>query len=246
MIGSSPLSKTIIGIGILLLAIQTFWKPFDVPELKKILPPDITPIGIIYQYFNFNEKNALGDWDEKIFKGRVHYWVDLKNEDGFVHSKSKKTASAIFKRLKYDVLEYPYLSWKWYVNQFPKKKEGKGDGTDAEHDDFAARVYVVFPSRFFTDLRCVEYIWDKTLPEGTVIQSPFSENIKQLVIQSGIPAKDEWASEFRNVAEDYKMLFGETPKRKVAAIAIMTDADGTESVAESFYDEIKIGKGLPT
>ena len=35
--------------------------------------------------------------------------------------------------------------------------------------------------------------------------------------------------------------FGEEPKYDIGSIAFMTDADSTRSMAETFYDEIKIG-----
>ena len=150
-----------------------------------------------------------------------------------------KSASAIFCRIKFDISEYPHLLWKWRVGKFPNKR----DETDPKkRDEFAARVYVVFSKGFFTNFRCVEYVWDETLPEGTQLTSPYSDKIRQLIIRSGRPNKNEWVSEHRNVYEDYEKLFGEKPNMKVVAVALMTNADGTGSEAEGFFDDILIGR----
>jgi len=88
----------------------------------------------------------------------------------------------------------------------------------------------------------VEYVWDESIPEGTILESPYTKKIKQLVVQTGPSMANEWAVESRNVSEDYRKLFGETPKMKAAAIAIMTDSEGTSGEAEAFFDDIQIGK----
>lgn len=230
-------------VPVLLLVFQIFW-PATIPKppkfqiaLKAILPP----IGFIFHYIDFNQKNALSKWEEKIFQGKSAYWIEFTKSSGFVHSSSQAAASAIFYRIKYNIHNYPHVSWKWKIKKFPQK-----DGvTDLKkRDDFAARFYVVFLSRFFTNFRCVEYAWDETLPEGTVLDSPYTDQIKQMIIQSGQAPQGQWVSETRNVEEDYEKLFGEKPKMKVAAIALMTDSEGTGAEAEAFFDDIQIGKKL--
>ena len=183
----------------------------------------------------------MARWEEKLFQGRVAYWIDFENSKGFVHSKSEQAASAIFYRIKFRPSEYPYISWKWRVNEFPDKSRAQDP---KKRDDFAARFYVIFISRFFTRFRCIEYVWDETLPEETVHESPYAKQIKQIVVQSGLSKPSEWISEKRNIFEDYKKLFGGPPKMKVGAIALMTDAEGTESEAEGFFDDIQIGKDI--
>lgn len=219
---------------------QMFWQPpLDQPQrIQKVIRILVPPMEILFRYLDFNEKTALAQWEEKLFQGRVAYWIDFESADGFVHSKSYQTASAIFYRLKFDTSHYPYISWKWRVNQFPDKS---GVQDPKKRDDFAARVYVVFVSRFFTNFRCVEYVWDESLPEETVLESPYTKQIKQIVVQSGPNESGEWISEMRNVFEDYRRLFGKPPRMKAAAIALMTDSEGTQGEAEGFFDDIQIG-----
>jgi len=224
-----------------LILAQIFWQPprDRLEKIKTAVRALIPPIEIVFQYFNFNEKNALTQWEDKTFQGRSAYWIDFQKKDGFVHSKSEQAASAIFYRIKFKTSEFPFISWNWRIGKFPDKSKAVDP---KKRDDFAARLYVVFISHFFTNFRCLEYVWDESVSEGTILESPYSDQIKQIVVQSGASKSGEWVSERQNILEDYKKLFGEEPKMKVGAIALMTDSEGTEGEAEGFFDDIQIGK----
>ncbi|MBI1977633.1 MAG: DUF3047 domain-containing protein [Candidatus Omnitrophica bacterium] len=233
---------------LLFLFLQILWQPPSQrpQKIQRAFQALVPPLGIILHYFDFNERNALARWEDKMFQGRVAYWIDfddsgarLPARQGFIHAKSIGATSAIFYRIKFNVTDYPSLSWKWRVGKFPDKSKVLDP---KKRDDFAARFYVVFVSRFFTNFHCIEYLWDEFLPEGTILKSPYTDRIKQIVIQSGPASSSEWVQETQNVFEDYKKLFGKPPKMKVAAIALMTNASGTQTEAEGFFDDIKIGK----
>ncbi|UCH12168.1 MAG: DUF3047 domain-containing protein [Candidatus Omnitrophota bacterium] len=197
--------------------------------------------GRLPQLFPFRKKDALDKWEEKIFKGRVLYKVRMRRTDGYLTAYSKKTASGIFYKLKFDPKKTPMVSWKWKVVRFPRK--GKGEVADSdwiEKDDYAARFYVIFPKLAFTLTKTLEYVWDKEIPEGTIMTSPYFENIKIIVAESGKRNRGKWVFEERNVYEDFKKAFNREPE-EVGAIAIMTDTDNTASTAEAHYDEIKVG-----
>lgn len=196
-------------------------------------------IAGLYRSFGFDEQNALKQWEEKVLQGRVEYWIDFDKRGGFVRSQSIRSASAIFYRINFDIADYPYLAWKWRVGKFPAKQ---GIRDAKKRDDFAARVYVIFSKRFFTNFKCLEYVWDESLPEGTNLVSPYSDKIEQLVIRTGKPSKDDWVAERRNVLEDFETAFGKKPDMKVVAIALMTDSEGTGTEAEGFFDDIQIGR----
>jgi len=197
--------------------------------------PDISKSNVLKEIDLSNPK-TLKKWKNKIFKGKTKYWLDLDEEEKFLHSKSNKTASALYYRISYKIKNYPKLRWKWRPKKFPKKDRIH----DPElKDDYALRLYVIFASGFFTNYKCVEYIWDETLPEGTELISPYSDKIRQLVIRSG-GITDDWKTEERNVLEDYEMLFGKKPRLRVRAIAVMTDSEGTKDSSEANFKEITI------
>ncbi len=191
------------------------------------------------KYFTFSEKGVLRIWKEKLLKTKVDYKVINEPETGdYVRAIANVAASGIYYEIKYNPKERPYLSWKWKVDQFPKKS--------ANEDDFAARIYVIFPANIFIMSRCIEYVWDSKLPEGTVTKSPLSGRIKVIVLRSG--KKEGWVQEERNVFQDYLKVYNEEPEDfddKVGAVAFMTDTDDTKSRSQVAFDEFKIGYKKP-
>jgi hypothetical protein len=229
--------------------------------------------------FKFDKKDALSEWQEKIFKNRVLYTVEPKEDGGQLVAKSKNACSGLIYNIRFDPKKYPLISWKWKVLKFPEKNyyasallpkksasfwekllaaiglkpqpnKPKSENLPAagktakggwlERDDYAARIYVIFPSWIFSNIKSIEYVWSDDLPKGTIITSPYFSNIKLIVVESGKKGNDEWVNEERNIYEDYKRAFGTSPGG-VGAIAVMTDTDNTLSTAEALYTDIKVG-----
>ncbi|MGB2705294.1 MAG: DUF3047 domain-containing protein [Candidatus Omnitrophota bacterium] len=195
-------------------------------------------IGAVIRYFPFSKENSLREWEEKILKGQVVYVIEKGNALSYVRAKSEKAASALYYKIKLNVKKRPRISWRWRVDKFPERTLPERIENKKE-EDFAARVYVIFPAAFFTRSKCIEYIWAQTLPVGTCGQSGYSKNIKVMVLAKG--GADAWHSEERDIVADYVKLFGKEPRLNVGAIAFMTDADSTGTYADAVYDEIKIG-----
>jgi len=172
-----------------------------------------------------------------VLNGQVDYEILKRGGDGYVQALSDKACSALYYRIGYKLKDYPVISWQWQVAKFPDKSCAK---TDKEKDDYAARLYVIFPFLNFSSSRFIEYVWDDCEPAGTIIKSPEGDNIRLIVARSGKDEGQEWTSEKRNVYEDYVLAFGNPPERRVGAIAIMCDADSTRTKAESMFDNITI------
>ena len=132
------------------------------------------------------------------------------------------------------------LSWKWKVVRFPDQEKLK-TRQGIERDDYAARVYVIFPSIFILSSKVLEYVWDEAAPLEGISSSPYSGNIKLIVAHSGNREIGKWVSEERNILNDYRRAFGRYPPLRVGAIALMSDADTINDVAEAYFDDIKIG-----
>jgi len=195
----------------------------------------------IVKWFTFSEENALKEWEEKVFKGRVVYMIEKDKDVSYVHAKSDKTASALYYKIKLDAKNnIPIVKWRWMVTIFPNKELPESLETKNE-DDFAARVYVIFPAKFITNCKVIEYVWTETLPAGTTGISPYSKNIRLMALRSGPGKEGMWYLEERDIAQDYIQLFGEKPRMDVGAVAFMTDADTTKTSAASLYTDIKLG-----
>ena len=194
------------------------------------------------KWFSFNQQNALQEWQEKVFKDRVFYTVQVEKGGGYLSAKSNRACSGLFYKIKFDIHQLPMMSWNWKVLKFPEKKSSHtGNIGWLERDDYAARVYVIFSSWNFMNTKSLEYIWDEKLPEDTIMTSPYLQNIRLIVVKSGKDNAEQWIFEERNIYDDYKKAFGKTPPRFVTAIALMTDADNTLSTAEASYKDLKVG-----
>ena len=194
--------------------------------------------GIFYlKRFTFNEDKPLEKWNKMILNREVTYIPIKYGNEGFIRAVSIKACSALYYRLNFKLNEYPLLSWKWKVVKFPDLSFVRNE---KDRDDFAARVYVIFPFLNFSMSRFIEYVWAEDLPAGAIIENPLAKNVKLIVVRSGKAQINDWLSESRNVYEDYVKAFGEKPRRKVGAIAMMCDADSSKSEAESLFDEITI------
>lgn len=195
----------------------------------------------LVKWFPFSEEGSLREWEEKIFKDKVIYRVEKDEPLAYVRAKSANAASALYYKIKLGAKkDGPLISWKWRVAKFPEKKLAENLGTENE-DDFAARVYVIFPAMFFTNSKVLEYIWAEDLPVGTIGPSPYSGNIKLIVARSGLVKDGGWAYEERDIAEDYVKAFGRRPEYDIGAVAFMTNTEHTGTSADAMYDEIKLG-----
>jgi hypothetical protein len=163
--------------------------------------------------------------------------VELVRADGRValRLRSERNSFALHRDLVLDVREYPTLTWSWKVSRLP----AGGDVREPARDDQAAQVYVVFPRwpspRTSSDV--LGYVWDSRAPVGTTLTHPRAKNVRVVVLESGPARLDTWLRETRNVAEDYRALFGRQPPR-AGKLALMIDSDNTRSGAEALFGDL--------
>lgn len=174
-----------------------------------------------------------------------------------VKAESNKSASGLTKVIRFNPKEYPYLSWRWKVN----KTISGTDVTKKSGDDYAARIYVMFDYdvkdlpeaeqsrvgwyKFFNGklppLATINYIWANKADVGNIISSAYTSRVKMVTLKNKDSALQKWHVEERNIYEDYKKAFGEEPK-EVISLAIMTDTDNTNSMAESYFGDIVVSQ----
>ncbi len=192
----------------------------------------------VVQAFNFKNEDSLKDWEEKIFKNKSEYHVIQEEGQTFLRAKSQDASSGLFKKVNYDLTPGLYLAWQWRVTTFPVKPK-PAELSNRSQDDFAARIYVVFPGSSFFNTRVIEYLWDKDIEEGVFQSSPYSGKVKLFVAESGIAkSKDGWMAEERNLFNDYVEIFGQKPDKPIGAIAFMSDSDNTHTSSSADFKNI--------
>lgn len=181
------------------------------------------------------EAGLAPGWTVKEFKGLTDYAVVADGGGRVLRAESKGTASGLVYKIDYAPGDYPVLAWRWKVANIV----AAGDERVKSGDDYAARVYVIFPHWLFFKTRSINYIWANKLPKEAFLPNAFTGNAVMLAVESGPVRVGEWIGERRNIIADYRRLFGEEPPA-VGAIAIMTDTDQTGSAATAWFDDLRI------
>ena len=178
----------------------------------------------------------LSGWTDKGFKGKTTYaLVAAEGGKTVLQAHSRGAASGLLKKISLDVRTSPMLRWSWKVERSLHRE----DVTRKAGDDFAARVYVVFPRTLFWQTKAINYVWAARLPMNSAVPSPYTANAMIVAVESGDERAGTWVNEERNVYEDYKKLFGEEPP-PLGAVAVMTDTDDTRDEVMAWYGDIHL------
>jgi len=90
-------------------------------------------------------------------------------------------------------------------------------------------------------LRSLNYVWASKEDIGTIAESPYTNWVQYIVVNSGNEESGKWVSLKRNIVEDYREAFGEDP-REITGITIMTDSDNTKESTKSWFGKITLSK----
>ena len=200
------------------------------------------------------------DWEALIFPHieRLTQYRLVQEGDGvFVQAQSSTSASGMIRNQRFDAMQYPWLAWRWKIEHVLEK----GDWRTKQGDDYAARIYVVFEfdaqkanwwqrmayavasrsaGRELPGTMLI-YIWANQAPKGAVVDNPYTDKAKMVVLQSGNAKAGQWIAESRNLYDDYVRAFGREPPLAMG-IAIMTDTDDTGETTSALYGDILLSQ----
>ena len=210
------------------------WKSASVLALALFL---LAPPGFCEDLLlgNFRAGDLAG-WNPKVFKGKTSYSLVIDGQMRVLKVHSRVAASGLYKEVTLEPRKFPVLRWSWKIGgTIPNGNERTKEG-----DDYAARVYLVFPRTLFWKTKAINYIWANTLPKGEALPNAYTANAMMVAVESGDENAGTWVTEERNVYEDYRRLFGEEPP-EIGAVALMTDTDNTGEEATAYYGNITLG-----
>ena len=223
---------------IILLVISILIVLASILLLKTKRPPR-KPGREVVKHFSFSGAQDLDAWEDKLLaSNRTDYSVGREEGADYIKAASEDSASALFYQHNLYPELRPFVSWDWKAVKFPARQQEETLDTKEEFD-FVAQFYVIFSARFFLNTKAIQYVWTEKLPPGTVSDSPYTKNVKILVLESGL--SEEWKHEERNIEEDFRNLFGEELEKNVAAVALMTDSDSTGTDALAYFGNITLG-----
>jgi hypothetical protein len=157
------------------------------------------------------------------------------------------------KQVEIDPKQHPVLRWRWKAG----RAIAQADEREKDKDDCAARLFVIFKDALpkasrYSRLRhrlasafsnaippgvALCYVWANKLKKGEVVESPYTDWVRIVAVESGDEKAGQWVMEERNVFEDFKSTFGVEPKQ-ILGVALMTDTDNTKQLATTFYGDI--------
>lgn len=83
------------------------------------------------------------------------------------------------------------------------------------------------------------YVWDNHAAVESVVPGARNDRVRNVVLESGDTHLRRWRDYRRNLFEDFRRAFGESPGR-LTAIALMTDTDNTGGTAEAWYGDVAL------
>lgn len=209
------------------------WIPAGAVILLLALPRPALSGEIVVGAFSAGD---LSGWEPKVFQGETVYTLVADGGKTVLRAQSRAAASGLVKEIRLDPRSAPVLRWSWKI----ERTLPAGDGRTKAGDDYAARVYVVFPRVLFWKTRAVNYIWANRIPVGESLPNAYTSNAVMVAVESGNGKAGTWVHEERNIHEDYRSLFGAEPPA-LGAVAIMTDTDNTGGEAVAWYGDITLG-----
>lgn len=126
---------------------------------------------------------------------------------------------------------HPTLRWDWRVHTLP---EG-GNERESDTNDTGAAVYVTFSFNFWGSPRSIKYVHSATLPVGTTLSYG---TLKILVVASGKSQLGQWLTQERDVAADYKRLFGKEPPDEALSVTLWSDSDTLGGETRADFDNL--------
>ena len=222
----------IIALAASAVAVFLYYLPMPKPTEEKEYKEAVRRIS-------FKDPESLEEWDEKrLGSCSTEYTVEEIDGRGVLKAVSEASASGLYLKEKLSYRDRPYVKWDWKVEKFPERKNGESLESKKEFD-FAAQFYVLFYSRVMLSSQGIQYVWTEEIPVGTSKISPYTKNVKILVLESG--KSEEWKTEERDISADYLELFGKKLEKDVVAVAFMTDADSTGTTAEAYFADMEMG-----
>ena len=197
---------------------------------------DLSNEGTI-QIARFSEKDLSG-WENKSFEGKTEYAIVSENQDTYLFAKSVQSASALYKKIKININDTPFLNWSWRVNQALQELNEK----EKSGDDYAARIYVVFKTGYTPlSAKALNYVWSSNDAPDTHWPNAYTEKAIMIPLRSSKDETDIWQHEKINIKKDLMQYFNKTPKY-IDGVAIMTDTDNSKGTASASYGDIYFSK----
>jgi hypothetical protein len=196
-------------------------------------------------------------WAHRTFPGKTPTHFEYARREGrdTVSVDAQSSMSVVQQVLRIEAEQLGMVRFSWNV---PALIDG-ADMALRDKDDAPVRILLAFDgdrSRFspkdaaLSELAraltgeplpyaTLMYVWCNHRTPGSIIQSPRTDHVRKLVVESGQGGLNQWREYERDIRSDYERVFGEKPGALVG-IAIMSDSDNTRSQASAWYGPVQL------
>ena len=182
----------------------------------------------------FNE-STLEDWKERSFSGNSTYELVEKDGSQVLQGSTDGAASILYKEKTINLNETPVFNWSWKIQDIYENIEEQ----TRKGDDFPARLYVVAKTGLLPwQTLAINYVWSSNQAMGEIWPNPFTKKAKMVVVQTGKDNAGQWVSQSRNIADDFKELFGREVD-KIDGYAVMVDGDNANKKGTAWFADIR-------
>ncbi len=151
-----------------------------------------------------------------------------------VPDRSNGDHSTIARKVSVNLHATPILEWSWKLIQLPQGADLRKRATS----DAAPHVFVIWPrTPALLRSQLIGYVWDPVLPVGSIQKSQKTGTVTFMVVRSGTSELGQWLTERRNVAEDFRLMYGadaDAPR----AVALSIDTNDTHAPSEGLIGPI--------
>lgn len=175
--------------------------------------------------------------EEKFFTQATRYEVVTDDGRPVLRATSSAAHAGLVRETAVVSPRAARLAWRWKV---AAPLTGNTRERERAGDDYAARVFVVFETSVLPlRTRAINYVWAASEPVGNAFASPYTKNVRMVVVRSGAAGAGKWHAESRDVLADYRQHFGEAPTR-ISAVAVLVDTDNTKREAEAWFSDLTL------
>ena len=154
--------------------------------------------------------------------------------------KCDKSTGGVITAPNVDLRKYPVMRWRWRVLSYPKNADGRNPKTD----DQPIAVYVGMNDGFIKK-KSIAYRWETLTPQGYEGKTSYAGilTVNYITMRNHTTKPGEWVTEKRNVAQDFKRIYGRIPKKFALSVIGNSQYTHSNTVAEiDFIEFLPEGK----
>ena len=185
-----------------------------------------------------NSSEIDSEWESRVHAGQSKISVHKTYLRSGVKMDCDNASFSIQKPLNFNLNKTPLIQWEWIAYSLSEN----GDLRDNNRNDQVVQILFLFERGVF-GYKALSYVWDSNAPVGFVAIEKWNFllyriDVKVIVVDSGKKNLNHWVKHERNIINDYKTLYNESPK-KLVGVRLQTNCQHTTSTSSGEFNLIQ-------